>query len=196
MIYNYFILFLFYVSIIILLIIFKPFLIKVPSDYYELVDENFNKLGYKQYLLERIEQYQCYKFINSDAIVLELGGRYGVVSICINKILSNPKNHIVFEPDNNVIKALEYNRKISNSNFIIIEGIISNKNNCNCKINYNGYGTNITFDNNDDNDNIKCFKLSDINCYNFNTLVIDCEGCFNNFLHENYKFLNNIHTII
>lgn len=74
MIYNYFILFLFYVSIIILLIIFKPFLIKVPSDYYELVDENFNKLGYKQYLLERIEQYQCYKFINSDAIVLELGG--------------------------------------------------------------------------------------------------------------------------
>ena len=75
---------------------------------YSYVDENNNNVN--RYLDEVFEQNAAYKYIKKDDIVLELGGRYGVVSGVINSILDNKKNHVVVDPDDKIIDALTKNR--------------------------------------------------------------------------------------
>jgi hypothetical protein len=83
----------------------------------KLYDENDNILN--PFLHEVYEQYLMYKWIKPNDIVLELGGIYGIVSCTINSMLNNKKNHVVVEPDVNVINALEKNKKNFGSDFYI-----------------------------------------------------------------------------
>jgi len=57
------------------------------------------------YYYETFEQYLILKYIKPNDIVLEIGARYGIVSNTINLLLDNKKNHIVVEPDLEVIPA-------------------------------------------------------------------------------------------
>ena len=83
------------------------------------VDENNVKINNKKF--EREEQYMSYDYISPDMTVLELGGRYGTVSCVINNKLENPRKHVVFEPDKNVIPALIKNRNTHKSKFSIVK---------------------------------------------------------------------------
>jgi FkbM family methyltransferase len=168
----------------------------VPADNYTLVNEQMLPLGFNQRLMERMEQYYCSTYISPNAAVLELGGRYGVVSVCINKILQNPYHHLVVEPDKEIHQSLYKNREISNSKFEVLEGIISNK-----KLNlvHNGYNTHTTDSSVSSDTDVRNYTLDQIiDHYNipFNTLVVDCEGCYNSFWKENPRFLEKIHTVI
>jgi FkbM family methyltransferase len=129
---------------------------------------------------ERTEQEQAFKYIDPDDVVLELGGRYGTVSSVINYKLNNKNNHVVIEPDENIIPALIKNRDLNNCGYHILPKIISKNNKK--KIN-NGYGTHyINSEENIENNIISYEDFKKQFPLNFNVLVADCEGCLCEFI--------------
>ena len=160
--------------------------VNINFDLDELIyyDENDKLIDHKN--IENIEQDLCLKYINSNDVVLELGARYGTVSILTNKIIDDKLNHYVVEPDNTVWKSLEDNMIINDCNFNIIRGIIGKTG---YKLIGDGYAkTSIP---SDDNNNIY-----DIPNVPFNTLIADCEGYFEKFYDENSKWFETINKII
>lgn len=156
-------------------------------------NENINPNTYEQF-----DQYIVNKWILKTDIVLELGGRYGIVSCTINSKLNNinKKLHVVVEPDNQVIEYLKKNKKTFNAEFNICEKAISNQK---LKLNINIGLDNFTsiIESKDDkdititsNDFFKIYKQQ------FNVLVADCEGCLCNFFKENPNLLNSLELII
>lgn len=159
---------------------------KIP--YY---DEKDKKINIK---LEREEQYVCNDYVNPNDIVLELGGRYGVVSCVINNKLENPTNHVVLEPDKNVLKSLRQNRTSHKSKFKIVNGIISSSPD-NLFLNLDDYASNISIKNRKSSHQIPVKKyrlkqLEDKYDLKFNTVVADCEGCLEVFFEENKHFIS------
>lgn len=180
-------------------------------------DENDKIIDHLKFEIE--EQYQAYKYIKEDDIVLELGGRYGTVSVLINKILNNKTNHVVVEPDTTIIHALEKNRNNNDCNFHIVNKFISNTPK---KIYFDGYSTRIISDENDIIDNpdekpedklindkkrfliddtgqnfsVSYDKFKKLYPLNFNVLVADCEGCLCDFFNMIGDDLDNFNKII
>jgi len=151
--------------------------------------------------LEAHEQYLAKKYVNGNDIVLELGARYGSVSVCINQKLSNKRNHIAVEPDERVWSALDFNRSINNCEFQIIRGFISdikldlvNKDEW-----YGGYGATAVWS---EHSTIPHYSLQYIRekylpeFASFTCLVADCEGGLERFLDENPKLYYELRTII
>jgi len=136
---------------------------------------------------EVTEQEQAKKYIDKNDKVLELGARYGTVSCLVNSKLKNKKDHYVVEPDKKVWNSLEKNKKINNSEFTIIKGIIGKQN---MKMEGDGYGIRSVPN---DNPDIKLYSIPDIK---FNTLIVDCEGCFENFYNENKDFVKGLNKIM
>ena len=159
------------------------------------IDEN-NKM-INPYNHEFFEQYLVYKWIKNDDIVLELGARYGIVSCTINSLLMNKENHVVVEPDKNVISALERNKKTFDAKFKICKYAISNTPLKFIK-NENGLG-NYVIESNKKSNNIShitskiFFSKYDLA---FNVLIVDCEGCLCKFLNENNDLLKKLRLII
>lgn len=157
-------------------------------------DENGNLIDHKT--TEREEQEQAFKYIEPTDIVLELGGRYGTVSGVINYKLKNKTNHVVIEPDENIIHALVKNKELNNSNYQIVPKIISNTNKK--KID-NGYGTRY-IDNNyasDTPNNIISYdEFKQLCPLEFNVLVADCEGCLGEFVQIMRDDFNKINKVI
>lgn len=157
----------------------------------EFFDEKNNKIDTNS--LEYDEQRQAEKYITSDAIVLELGARYGTVSCIISKKLSNSLNLVAVEPDDTVWDALEQNMKRNNCNFNIVKGVISNKKK---SLEKDGYSTR---QKNNSSSTLPNFTLDEIQQkYNlkFDTLVADCEGCLEEFFNENPILYDQLKLII
>jgi hypothetical protein len=128
------------------------------------------------------EQYSAYKYIEKNDIVLELGGRYGVVSGVINSILDNKENHVVIDPDDKIIDALTKNRNNNKFKYHILNKYIANNNK---QIIYDGYATRLIENNTlSDNDDKKISYEEFKKSYplKFNVLVADCEGCLCEFI--------------
>ena len=157
-------------------------------------DENNNIIDTDLY--ETTEQIDAKEYIRSHDVVLELGARYGTVSTIINNLLDNKKNHVVIEPDSTVLNALQKNRNNHNCEFEIFTGVITNKNNL--KINQNGYGTYISEDSNNHEDIESITYQNFCKKYNldFNTLVVDCEGCFGDVLDSIGDDITNFDKIL
>ena len=161
------------------------------DSYVNFVDENNKIIDINS--IEKIEQDDAEKYIQSDCIVLELGGRYGTVSAIINRKINNPFNHVVVEPDKIVWSALEKNKMATNSRFHIIKGFISNKK---LTLEGNGYGAT---QKEDDTSTIPSYTLNEIETQfnlKFNTLVADCEGCLESFLDENPSLYRDLKLIL
>ena len=94
------------------------------SKHNNFFDEN-NKV-INPFFHEVFEQYLIYKWINKNDIVLELGSRCGITSCTINYLLNNKKNHVVVDPDNNILKPLKLNKKNFKAQFKICNKAISN----------------------------------------------------------------------
>jgi len=143
---------------------------------------------------EYTEQEMAIKYIKPDDVVLELGARYGSVTCVISKILNNPNNLVAVEPDSNVWNALRNNLEKNNCKANIHKGFISNKK---LSLSLGGYGSTSIVDNNSSIQNLTLqevknkYKIND-----FNTLIVDCEGCFESFLDENPSILNTLTKIM
>lgn len=166
-------------------------------------DENDNVINFLNY--ERAEQYVATDFVMPYLRILELGGRYGVVSSVINNKLENPYNHVVVEPDVNVINALNKNKKNHKCNFTIINGVVSTTNlilkrhkireaSKTFKAEEKAEEIDTANIDNSYNFNVKSYTLQnimDITKIDFNCLFVDCEGCLCDFLLENEEYVKN-----
>jgi FkbM family methyltransferase len=161
----------------------------------KLIDKNGVKIN--PYYYETFEQYLMLKYIKPNDIVLEIGARYGIVSNTINLLLNNRSNHVVVEPDLQVIPALKKNREIFDSQFSIVDRPISNSKNLYFVL--NDIGSYVT-----EKKQQKSIKIKTISSkkfftkypLKFNVLVVDCEGCLQNFLEENLFQLKQLELII
>ena len=149
--------------------------------------------------LETYEQFLATKYVRADDTVLELGARYGSVSVCINNKLNNRKAHIAVEPDSRVWEALTFNRVINKCEFEIIKGFVSTSKldlvNLDCY--FGGYGATAV---REDNTKIPNYSLQEIKMKygipRFSCLVADCEGFLEQFFDENPELYAELETVI
>lgn len=69
---------------------------------------------------ERKERRAVHDFLDRSLPVIELGACIGVVSCITNKILQNPKNHVVVEANPDLIPLLTENRGLNKCSFTIL----------------------------------------------------------------------------
>jgi FkbM family methyltransferase len=131
------------------------------------------------------------KYIKKNDIVLELGGSVGVISCVLNKILSNNKNHVVVEPNPNLIPFLKINKERNSCGFNIDQCIVSNSFSEIDFYVYDNYLSSSVFNSNNlkgEKHTVKSFTISHLcNKYKlkFNSVVMDIEGHEYDFLSEN-----------
>lgn len=144
---------------------------------------------------ERPEQYFITKYIDKNDCVLELGPRYGISSYCIQNKLKNKSLHVLVEPDEEIIYFLKKNIITNNMKCTLFNGILDIKPKCIYKSGLSTY----TYENDEDKCNFINFQSIENLEVNkkFDTLVVDCEGCFIN-LFNNFReyILKNIKKII
>lgn len=167
----------------------------IPKFLHEIPFYNeYNKILSYQHEIE--EQIDAFNVVNPDACVLELGGRYGVVSCVINFKLNNKRNHFVVEPDKTVIDTLNKNRDIHNAEFIIYNGTVSKS-----PKQFENYGiaSRTTSPINDEYNvvqNITVDKIESTFNLNFTCLVADCEGYICQFILDFPELFDKINTIL
>ena len=159
-----------------------------PLDY-DLVDEN-NKLLLGT--VELTEKLVISEYLPSNSTVLELGARYGAVSLVIGTTLKNPERHVAIEPDKAVWNALETNKSKNGGKFTIIKRVLSKTP---LYFKADGYSSR-TVDNPVGNDtvipNITFDELEKETNLVFDALVIDCEGCLEKLLIDFPNILDNM----
>ena len=139
---------------------------------------------------EIVEQNLVKKYVKPDDRVLELGARYGSVSIVTNKIVKDKSSHYVVEPDSEVWNCLEKNMELNDCKFNIIKGVISKKK---YRLEGHGYSRRTVIDSSYGKSQVQCYEIPK---KNFNVLIVDCEGFFETFYNENKSFFKDLETII
>ncbi len=147
--------------------------------------------------LEVQEQIDAQRFIPSDAVVLELGARYGTVSCVISKKLTNPYNLVAVEPDERVWAALDNNMAHNGCTCHILKGVISRRPlELTEKDAWYGYAaTTIPVE----KSTIANYTLEEVEArYNlkFDTLVADCEGFLESFFDENPVLYDQLRLVL
>ncbi len=128
---------------------------------------------------EKKERLLVSKYLPQEASVLELGGRVGVVSCVVNKILKNPNKHVVLEIESFWHRYLEINRRINKCKFKSILGQVTDTTN-------NPYV----------NSYWRSKKTIDINLFEFDTLISDIEGAEYSLFDQNKWMFEKLKTII
>ena len=118
--------------ILIIILLILIYLVKPPSksesfisiNDFKYYDENNNLIDNTKEEID--EQLMSIEYIEPNDIVLELGARYGTVSVVTSKIVENNGKLVSVEPDSSIINALEKNREYNNAKFEILNKIITN----------------------------------------------------------------------
>lgn len=140
------------------------------------------------------EQLLAIKYLNPEAIVLELGANIGRNSLLIANIVNNQKNFVTLECDLNSVKCLTENRDNNNFSFNIEDCALSKRpliqkggDTKTSEVLEEGWNwvKTITFKELEEK-----YKLK------FNTIVADCEGALYDILKDDPNILNNIDTVI
>jgi FkbM family methyltransferase len=156
------------------------------------------------YPYEEQEQQDIRQYLSKTAKVLEIGGRFGVVSCVINSLLENKSHHIVVEPDQTVWAALRQNQESTHSQFHIVEGAISSApiawSNPSAHVGERGCGSifRICNEKNECQSVIPTYTFHEIiTKFGFvpDTLVIDCEGAFVEFFRDFPEMLDDTKQI-
>jgi FkbM family methyltransferase len=164
------------------------------NEYDNILDENNKNVENGSRLLIQ-------KYIKPDMKILELGARYGTVSVCLDYLLNDPeKQLVVVDPDSTIKNCLNKNKQINNCRFNIINGAISKKELYVC---YNGCcwetKTYINPPNYLRSEKIETLSIEEVeNKYNikFNCLIADCEGFLLEFIKENEEFFDKLVCVI
>jgi FkbM family methyltransferase len=165
------------------------------ADYnHSFYDENDKIIDVDKH--ETTEQMIADKFISPNDIVLELGGRYGLVSYRINKKLNNTKNHFVVEPDKLIFNKLYTNLMRNGCNPHLFNGVVS-------KTDLFFQQAGIASRTREEPCSCEAYvvprkSLQEIiseTGLKFDTLVADCEGCLEKFIDENIDYLDNFKMI-
>jgi len=140
---------------------------------------------------ERPEQLDAIQYLKPHHRVLEVGGCYGVTSCVINHLLEDPTKHLVVEPRDCVIPAIQVNRDSHKAQFQTFHGAISRTplrvKDASC------------FPCSEADATVKTKTLEEIEAstgIDFNALVIDCEGCIPQLLQENPALLTKLEIVL
>lgn len=158
----------------------------------DIIDENSLKVDTE--VFEKREQIHAEAFIEPNDVVLELGARYGSVSVVINRKLNNPLNHVAVDPDDRIWSFLERNRDVNGCKFHILKGAISK---FPLKLEENYYST--TSVPTTEPTSVKSYTLEEVQemyGLKFTTLVADCEGFLGTFLDENPWLYDQLNTVL
>jgi FkbM family methyltransferase len=149
---------------------------------------------------EKREQIHANAYVEPNDAVLELGARYGSVSVVINRKLNNPLNHVAVDPDERIWECLERNREVNGCKFHILKGVISKKL---VKLEElgtpedGGYAT--TSVPTTEPTSVKSYTLEEVQemyGLKFTTLVADCEGFLGTFFEENPWMYDQLNTVL
>ena len=159
------------------------------------IDTNGYTLQHRIY--ERAEQILAWRYIPDDASVLELGGRFGMVSCVINYKLKSPQNHIVVEPDLSVQETLLKNREAHKASFFVWPGIVSKRPMYFYKLGYLGFSS---YCSEEPNLYPVCYcTIADLKAKTgisrFTHLVADCEGGLFPFFQDFPEFFDELEGI-
>lgn len=145
---------------------------------------------------EFIEQMLCLDFIDENAKVLEIGGNIGRTTLIMNIVLNNSKNLVTFESDPENAEKLKENLILNSFDSHVEAAAISVRPLIQKGWNTEPfYGTIIP----DGFKQVTTFSYKDILKkyeFEFDTLVIDCEGAFYYILKDEPEILNSIKLII
>lgn len=144
--------------------------------------------------IEREEQLDAQQFIPTEAIVLELGGRYGLAAAVINHQLENPLAHVVVEPDPTVQEALQKNRDSHLCHYSIFQGVVSRKPMYFTQKGFCSFCSDVPT--HTPVESLPLEKLMErYGIQRFTHLVADCEGGVMDFFVENKEFLKTLEGI-
>ena len=135
------------------------------------------------------------KLLDKDAVVLELGSRLGIVSNYINKKLNDKRCHVAVEPFKLYAETSEENRKLNDSEYVILNGAISDLPLFYDSEKVHSVGRDNTTPCLEEQSNIKTYsyydaiKLLPKSYQHFTHLVVDCEGSFERFVKENFHHI-------
>lgn len=157
-----------------------------------LIHDTLDFHPHKRYLnMEIPEQIMALKFLDKEAVVLELGGSCGRNSCIINTIIGNKKSHVVIEPSTRELHTLEANRNINRLGYAIENCAISKT-----ELFSRGWHTYSTPVQGSVPVKI-CDHKHIVEKYGkFNTLVVDNEGNFVQMLKDFPEMMDGIHTVI
>ena len=120
------------------------------------------------------------KYISRENKILEIGACVGVTSCFSNKLLENKQNHVVLEPNPNMLGLLNKNKELNSSLFKIEEGILSLKKTEKLYFGPDYLGSSVLNQNSlNDSLKVKTFSIEKLSFkYNiiFDTLIMDIEG--------------------
>jgi FkbM family methyltransferase len=141
------------------------------------------------------------KYIKPDMKVLELGARYGTVSVCLDYLLTDPQKQLVcVDPDITIKNCLEKNKTINNCTFNIFNGTISKKE---LYVVYNGciwetktYANPPKHLNYLKSATLSIDEIEQLYNIKFDCLIADCEGFLLEFIKENPDFFDNLTCVI
>ena len=145
--------------------------------------------------IESVEQHQATMYIPTDAVVLELGARYGTVTCAISAKLKNKDALVSVEPDARVWQSLESNVEKNNCRAHIVKGFISSKSMILTRLETSHATTSII----SETSTIASYTLDEIQTkygLTFNTLIADCEGFLEQFFEENPTFMDQLTLMI
>jgi len=140
------------------------------------------------------EQLLAVEFLKGEEKVLEIGGNIGRNSLIIASILSNQKNLVVLESDEEIGKKLTQNRDINNMEFHIENSALSKR-----KLIQHEWETKCSDVLEPGWKNVNILSLEQLQekyKIDFDTLILDCEGAFYYILQDMPEILKNVKLII
>ena len=158
----------------------------------------FNELGetINTAAMEAQEQEFASKYIQEDDVVLELGARYGTVTVRIQSRLRAKHLHVAVDPDPLVADVLRKNLERHQSLATVFQGIVSKTFGT---VEQDGYGTLVRLQTEAD---AGCCASTDIQSLEatlgakFTALVADCEGCLGPFFKDFPDVLSQLRLVM
>ncbi len=162
-------------------------------------DSLFSHLPTTTEVPERLAVYDC---LHKNNVVLEIGGNIGGVSAVIATILEDPNNLVVVEPSKSAVEQLIKLKTIIKKDFNIMNGVLLSKDKkIHCSQQDNGGYSECKEVSTNENSTILTktfYEIQDMYHLVFDTLVIDCEGCYKSIFKDSIEsgWLEQIRTII
>lgn len=165
------------------------------------IDENgFKDMngGRVPFRKEEFEHSMVLRYVKPNASVLEIGTRYGTSTCVLSRILQNSGKQVGVEADEDVWKSLEENLQRNGCRAKIFQGALGLKGKTKKK-EKNGSEWTTQFGDSDSGSSVPTITYQQLEQkYNlrFDTLLVDCEGCFDQFLQDFPDSVNHVSTIL
>jgi FkbM family methyltransferase len=133
-------------------------------------------------------------YIQSDNIVLELGGNIGRNTVVISRLLSDSSNLVTLECDTDISNQLKENRELNKLSFHVENSALSKR--MLIQRGWDTFPSDVVPPGYKRVNNISFNEIEEKYNKKFDTLVADCEGALYYILQDFSEMLTNIKTII